>query len=99
MMKTAEYERLNEALYLWFTQQREKGTRLSGPIIQGKAKMLAKMMGDQCKSFTASSVWLDRWKTRYGIRRLNICGEKLSADEGAVKVFKTEISDFFRSNL
>jgi hypothetical protein len=56
-MKTAEYEKLNEALYLLFTQQHKKGTPLSGPIIQGKAKMLAKMMGDQCKSFTASSGW------------------------------------------
>jgi hypothetical protein len=41
-MKTAEYEKLKEAFYLWFTQQREKVTLLSGPIIQGKAKMLAK---------------------------------------------------------
>jgi transposase len=88
-MKTTEYKKLNEALYLWFTQQREKGTRLSGPIIQGKAKMVAKMM-EQCKSFTASSDWLDRRKTQYGVRHLNICGEKLSADEGAVNVFKTE---------
>jgi hypothetical protein len=78
-MKTAEYEKLNEAVYLWFTQQGEKGGLFSGPIIQGKAKMI----GDQCKSFTASSGWLDSWKTRYGIRHLNICGEKLSADEGA----------------
>jgi hypothetical protein len=72
---------------------------LSGPIIQGKTKMLAKMMGDQRKGFTAISDWLDRWKTRYGIRHLNICGEKLSADEGAVNMFKTKISDSFRRNV
>jgi hypothetical protein len=35
-MKTAEYEKLNEALYLWFTQQREKGSPLSGPINKEK---------------------------------------------------------------
>jgi hypothetical protein len=70
-----------------------------GPIIQGKAKMLAKMMGDQYKSVTASSGWLGRWKTRYGVRHLNICAEKLSVDEGAVIMFKTKISDLFRRNL
>jgi transposase len=36
--KTAEYEKLNEAIYLWFTQQREKVTALSGPIIEGQAR-------------------------------------------------------------
>lgn len=33
-------------------------------------------------------------KKRYGIRQLNLSGEKLYADSGAVDVFKTEFEDF-----
>lgn len=66
-MKPAEYEKINEALFLWFTQQRVKGMPLSGPIIQEKAKILAEMLGEDGKDFTASSGWLDRFKNRYGI--------------------------------
>lgn len=36
---------------------------------------------------TASSGWLDRWKKQYGIRQLEICGEKLSADSEIVAKF------------
>ena len=32
-MKGGEYEKVSEALYLWFRQQREKGTPISGPIL------------------------------------------------------------------
>ena len=93
-MKKAEYEKLNKVLFLWFTQQRTKGMPLSGPILQEKAKMLAEMLGEDGKGFNASSGWLDRFKNRYGIRQLNLSGEKLSADQDAVNVFKTEFEDF-----
>ncbi|XKL67189.1 hypothetical protein PGB90_010609 [Kerria lacca] len=33
------------------------------------------------EQFTASNGWLDRWKKRYGIRKLKICEEKLSAEK------------------
>lgn len=35
---------------------------------------------DGKEKFTASDGWLSRWKNRFGIRQLNICGEKLSAE-------------------
>lgn len=96
-MKPSEYNELNEALHLWFTQAREKGTPISGPILMEKAKMLSEMMGESYKDFSASSGWLDRWKTRYGVRKLNLCGEKMSADEDAVNVFKTEFEDLIKN--
>lgn len=71
-MKRADHEKINEALFLWFTQQRDKGMPLSGPIIQDKAKLLAEMLGDTDKTFTACSGWLDRFKNRYVIRQLNL---------------------------
>lgn len=88
-MKMSQNEKVNEAVFLWFTQQREKGVSLSGPIIQEKAKMLSEMMGEAGEGFKASSGWLEKWKNRYGIRQVNVCGEKLSADKDAVDIFKT----------
>lgn len=94
MMKSSKNCKLNEAMFLWFTQQREKGAPLSGPIIQEKARIMFEKLGENTSEFTASTGWLDKWKTRYGIRQLNICGEKLSADRDAVDVFKTEFQEF-----
>jgi hypothetical protein len=66
-MKTSDFEKVNEALFLWFTQQREKGVPTSGPMLQEKAKMLAELLGDNGKIFVASSGWLDSFKHRYSI--------------------------------
>lgn len=36
MMKTAVNDKVNEALFVWFTQCRSKGLPVSGPILQEK---------------------------------------------------------------
>ncbi|XP_012221253.2 jerky protein homolog-like [Linepithema humile] len=91
-MKTAEYDKIDRALFLWFTQLREKGLPISGPILQQKAIMFAKQFPNESETFTASSGWLDRWKKRHGIRQLNICGEKLSADGSGMNQFREEFN-------
>ncbi|XP_023312822.1 jerky protein homolog-like, partial [Anoplophora glabripennis] len=90
-MKSSDYEKLGDALFLWFTQQRDKGAPISGPILQAKALSLRTLFPEETKQFTASQGWLDRWKKRHDIRQLNICGEKLSADSSAVITFKEKI--------
>lgn len=89
-MKKAEHQKIDEALYLWFTQQRNKGVPLSGPILQQKALSLSEELplAEAPDTFTDSEGWLARWKNRHGIRQLKICGEKLSADESLVESFK-----------
>lgn len=88
MMKTPVNDKVNEALFLWFTQCRSKGLPVSGPILQEKALQFNKEMGTETE-FKASEGWLEKWKNRYGIRKLQISGEKLSADKHAVEEFKT----------
>ena len=39
-MKVGEYEKLDQALYVWFRQEREKNTPITGSIIAEKAKVL-----------------------------------------------------------
>jgi hypothetical protein len=89
-MKSSEHQKIDNALYLWFTQQRERGIPLSEPILQAKAISLGEELPvrEAPETFTASDGWLTRWKKRHGIRQLKICGEKLSADAAAVKEFQ-----------
>lgn len=78
--KQSQFDQVDEALFMWFSQERQKGTPLSGPLIQEKAIHLNKLINGDESSFMASSGWLDRWKRRHGVRQLTITGEKLSAD-------------------
>lgn len=90
-MKGGEYEKVSEALYLWFRSHRESGTPISGPLLQEKALKFYEEFKEGEPGFTASIGWLDRWKKRYGVRQLNICGEKLSAEIESVNEFKKRL--------
>ena len=90
-MKVGEYEKLDEALYIWFRQQREKNVPVSGPLLMEKARILFLMLyGDSDKSFTGSTGFQWRFCKRHGIRNLAIQGEKASADSGAAEDFQHE---------
>lgn len=90
-MKNPDFPKTNEATYVWFQQQRNKGMSLSGPIIQAKAEILAKKFPEEAEKFKASEGWLHRFKERFGIRQLSLSGEKLSADEEAATLFCDEL--------
>lgn len=76
-IKKPKNESLDEALLMWFEQQRERGVPISGPILKEKALSLNQKLGGD-PSFTASIGWLSRWKDRHGVRQLTITGESLS---------------------
>ena len=58
-MKSCNYKILNEAVYVGFLSQREKGDPLSEPTVKEKAKILAYKLRDSYKIFCVSSSWLD----------------------------------------
>lgn len=67
---------------------------MSGPILQETAlKFHEEFKGEEGPEFTASSGWFDRWKQRYGVKQLSICGEKLSADPNSVGELKTKFQE------
>ncbi|GFT39816.1 jerky protein homolog-like [Trichonephila clavipes] len=41
--KQSLYDKVDNAFHIWFTQERQRGTLLSGPIIQEKAIQLNKL--------------------------------------------------------
>ena len=59
----AQYDDLDKAVYTWFTQERARGTPLSGPIFMAKALSFAKQLCGEDNTFKASQGWLDKFKT------------------------------------
>lgn len=95
-MRQSDYEKTSEALFMWFSQQRIKGSPLSGPMLQEKAKFFCKEL-KEAEDFSASNGWLNRWKKRYGVRQVTVCGEKLSADFEAANSFRNDLNDLIKS--
>ncbi|KAJ8981828.1 hypothetical protein NQ317_004778 [Molorchus minor] len=73
--KKAKYESLDDELFLWFSDQRDRGVAISGRIIQKKALSLNRNLPNGDPSFTASSGWLNRWKARHGVRQQSVSGK------------------------
>lgn len=51
------------------------------------------MLEDDEENFTARDGWINSWKNKYGVRQLNISGEKLSADSRYVTDFQEKLGD------
>ena len=85
--RSANNKALEDAMYMWFTQRRSLGEPISGPLICEKALQFNEQLNGP-KDFKASSGWLKNFKSRHGIRELDIEGEKLSSDLAAGRVFK-----------
>lgn len=76
-MKRKDYEKTSEALYISFVQFRDDRVPISGPILKEKALQSKKEFPGKADF---PQVPVGRWKKRYGIRQLSICGEKFSSD-------------------
>lgn len=90
-LKVSSYSKMERELYKYFLNLRERNVPVSGLILQEKAKALQKAI-DENSTFSASNGWLNRFKKRYGIRLLQISGEKLSSQPELVNPFKKTLN-------
>ncbi|XP_062709155.1 jerky protein homolog-like, partial [Aedes albopictus] len=92
-MKEPCYPLLEEALYVWVLQERERNMIIPPDVLKAKAEKFFRAFQEQgCyagKTFTGSDGWLRRFRKRYGLRVLIAAGEKASADVDAYLLFKT----------
>lgn len=86
-LRKPEYPELEEKLYTWFLDQRARNCPLNSLLLKAKAKdLFEKMYPDRdLDSFRASDGWFHKFKHRFGIRFVKICGEKLDSDTSAVQ--------------
>ena len=87
-MKTGQFDKLDEALYVWFKQKRGKNMDISGDLLMEQADMFFKKLypGETCSlSFSHGFLW--RFCQRHQIRSVTEHGEKLSANAPAAEDF------------
>ncbi|XP_069701118.1 uncharacterized protein [Periplaneta americana] len=95
-MRDANDSILEQAVYTWFVQRRAKRDPISGPLLCEKALELNKKLGGS-SDFKASTGWLKNFKSRHGIRELQIEGECLSSDATFVNQMKQKFQDMVKS--
>lgn len=76
---------LEDTVFKWFLQLRFMETPFLDLILCEQAKILAEKLG--CLSFKASNNWLINFKFRHSVHKLDLSGEKLSADSKAAEDF------------
>lgn len=96
-MKKPKDEKLEDAMYLWFIQRRSKGEPITGPLLCEKALDMNEKLGGP-STFKASTGWLKNFKSRHGIRELEIQGESLSGNAVSAENFKKSFSAFVEKN-
>lgn len=96
-LKKGELPRMERILYNWILRLRSKNFPVSGEMIKRKAAILHEKFKENQGRFNASGGWLQKFKSRWGIRLLTISGEKLSACPGLVAPFKERLGEKIRN--
>ena len=71
--RVSEFSEVNKALYEWYVIACSKNIYPGGPQLTEKAIEIAEHL--KVTNFKGSRGWLEKWKKRYNIRRVKICGE------------------------
>ena len=80
-MKIGAHEKLDEALYIWFRQQRGKHTPRTGVLLQGKAKVFyERLYQDATRPFCTSVGFWIWFMKQHNLRILSVQGEQASAN-------------------
>ncbi|XP_039968733.1 jerky protein homolog-like [Bactrocera tryoni] len=82
---------MEKALHRWFIKMRNKNWPVSALMLKEKAKVLLAQVNENESNFNASDGWLQGFKKRYGIRLLQISGEKLSSLPQFVDPYKEKL--------
>ena len=89
-LKGPQMQDLDRALYLWFQARHFEGKAVSGPALIDEAKKLKDDLGIE-GDYTFSVGWLRNFNERHGIRRLEVQGERQSADHDAASNYSEEL--------
>ncbi|XP_039953998.1 tigger transposable element-derived protein 6-like [Bactrocera tryoni] len=85
-------KKVDEMCLDWFNKARSQNIPISGPIIQEKAREIARKLG--IKDFVASNGWLQKWRSRHNITFKYICGESAAVDMQDVQQFLDKLPSF-----
>ena len=89
--RTSEHSENNDTLYKWFKLAISKNIPIGGPHLIEKAKMIANVLGKS--DFKGSQGWLEKWKKRFAIKQLKICGESGDVEGKTVDSWKEQLPE------
>ena len=89
--RPSEYSEVNKALYEWYNIACSKNIYPGGPQLTEKAKEIAEKLGKS--NFTGSRGWLDKWKKRYNVKNLKVCGESGDVSGETVQSWKERLPE------
>ncbi|XP_047984684.1 tigger transposable element-derived protein 6-like [Leguminivora glycinivorella] len=87
--RIAEFPNLEQCLFTWFKQCRNKNISVSGPILKEKAEEFAKSL--QIHNFKASNGWLENFKKRHDLAFKKVCGESASVSKEVCTEWKSQL--------
>ena len=87
--RKSPFHELEVELYDYFSHLRNSCLIVNGNILRAKALKLN--LKFKFPNFTASEGWLSRFKNRYNIGRLRLCGEAASVDHGTCEEWKEKL--------
>ena len=82
-IRSATYSDIDEAMEKWYTQVRAKGLPVSGPLLIEKPKRFAELL--KVDDFKASQGWIDKFKTRHGLKCKVLAGVAESVSDATVQ--------------
>ncbi|KEP50554.1 DDE superfamily endonuclease [Rhizoctonia solani 123E] len=78
-IRQAEYPDVDRALQMWILQNQGRNLRITGDVIQAKARDFATAFGHPSDFLSLSNGWLTSLKERMGLRQHHYHGEAASA--------------------
>ena len=88
-IRSATYSDIDEAMEKWYTQVRAKGLPVSGPLLIEKPKRFAELL--KVDDFKASQGWIDKFKTRHGLKCKVLAGEAESVSDATVQNWTDDV--------
>ena len=92
--RASKFLDINEALYQWYSLTCSKNIYPDGPQLLEKARKIAECLGKH--DFVGTNGWLEKWKQRYHVRRVAICGESGDASGVTVSFWKERLPEIVR---
>ena len=71
--RISKYTEINGLLYEWYTLACTKKIYPGGSQLIEMGMQIAARLGEH--HFKASNGWLEKWKKRYNMKELKVCGE------------------------
>ena len=92
--RKSQFSEINKVLYEWYSLACSKNIYPGGPQLMEKAKEISERI--KISNFKCSRGWLQKWKLRYNVKQLTICGESGDVQGPTVSSWKERLPEILQ---